>query len=168
MSNSALQIILKRSAVDLEELGWINLTSYPVTVEAFANINLEEDSQIEPNEEGFYPANIFVLQRHGTKLDPNQGDLFVKVATGIDVGDYPSADSYENSIKQDPNYNYAYYRTNKVKLFTNSAEDADQLWTNLKLDAQYLVKDINALLSINADAVEAVVTQSDIIESIIQ
>lgn len=174
MHKEVLQIILKKAEVSPTQLPWLeNIKSYPLSVEAFANINLDQagNPELQPNEEGLYPANIFVLQRHGTGLDPNQGDIFTKVATGIDICDYPSATEVDklNTFETDTKEGYAYYRINTVTLYTDSAEAADNLWTNLKEDCQYLVRDINALNTLNTEAENVIVTiaaitQTDIIE----
>ena len=139
-----LEITLKKGEIKEDNNG-LNILSYPIYIEAYSNLNLE-NNEVQPNTEGLYPCNLFVYQLNGTGLDPNQGDRFMKVATAIDIDGYPS---YDISIDQDTPITsikgFPFFRYNKVKLFVDTVEELDGIWSYIKQDVKYLVDDFNRL-----------------------
>ena len=144
-----LEITLKKGEIKEDNSG-LNILSYPIYIEAYSNLNLE-NSDIQPNPDGLYPCNVFVYQMNGTGLDPNQGDRFMKVATAIDIDGYPS---YDISIDQDTPITsvkgFPFFRYNKVKLFVDNVEELNDIWTYIKQDIKYLVDDYNRLKNLTA------------------
>lgn len=144
-----LEITLKKGEIKEDNNG-LNILSYPIYIEAYSNLNLE-NSDIQPNQDGLYPCNVFVYQMNGTGLDPNQGDRFMKVATAIDIDGYPS---YDISIDQDTPITsvkgFPFFRYNKVKLFVDNVEELNDIWTYIKQDIKYLVDDYNRLKNLTA------------------
>ena len=93
----SLEITLKKGDIT-KATNDLGIHCFVIAVEAYANMNLENtDAQPVDN---LYPANIFVFQKSGTGLDPNQGDVFTKVATAIDLDAYPS---YEYTLDANQN-----------------------------------------------------------------
>ena len=142
-----LQITLKKQAISMAENG-LDINAYPIVVSAFSNINLENDDTAITADG--YPCNIFTLQRNGTGLDPNQGDRFVKVATALDIEQYPAytisinASTPETSVQGFP-----FYRYHTVKLYVDNPGELEDIWAFIKDDADTLVQDYNRLISIN-------------------
>lgn len=146
-----LNIVLKKSETSSQNLNWVNLHAYPFKVEAYSNINLEAYPQDEAFA-GYYPVNIFVMQRNGTGLDPNQGDRFVKMATVIDIEELPNylvevdATTELSTVKGFP-----FYRYNKLELFVNSPEELQDLWEFIVEDVNTLIDDYNRMLTVVND-----------------
>lgn len=139
-----LEVTLKKATVTKAKNG-LGILAYPIYVEAYSNINLENDESIQTNEEGLYPCNIFVYQKNGTGLDPNQGDRFMKVATALDIDGLPNYkvkfdDALEpiTSIKGFP-----FFRYNKLKLLVDTADQVDDVWTYIQEDVNFLENDYN-------------------------
>lgn len=145
MSNNInLQIQLKKSTLSPSSVGWLNHHAYPIKVEAYSNINLE-NVDVQPLPNGMYPCNIFTLQLNGTGLDPNQGDRFVKVATAIDIDELPSYLIDTELSNLEDVKGYPFYRYHTIELFMNTVEEVEQFWIWLTEDVQQLVIDYNSV-----------------------
>lgn len=148
----SLEITLKKGDIT-KATNDLGIHCFVIAVEAYANTNLENtDTQPINN---LYPANIFVFQKSGTGLDPNQGDVFTKVATAIDLDAYPS---YEYTVDDSQNLDevkgYPFFRYNKLKLFVDAKEQIEDIWYYIQEDVKVLVNDYNNLQTLNADKEE--------------
>ena len=157
-----LEITLKKGDIT-KATNDLGIHCFVIAVEAYANINLEntdtentdtENTDIQPVT-NLYPANIFVFQKSGTGLDPNQGDVFTKVATAIDLDAYPS---YEYTVDDSQNLDevkgYPFFRYNILKLFVDAKEQIEDIWYYIQEDVKVLVNDYNNLQTLNADKEE--------------
>lgn len=164
----SLEITLKKGDIT-KATNDLGIHCFVIAVEAYANTKLENtDTQPEDNsnqentetqsEDNLYPANIFVFQKSGTGLDPNQGDVFTKVATAIDLDAYPS---YEYALDANQNLDevrgFPFFRYNKLKLFVDAKEQIEDIWYYIQEDVKVLVNDYNNLQALNAGEEEVTI-----------
>ena len=151
----SLKITLKKGDIT-KATNDLGIHCFVIAVEAYANINLE-NADMQPID-NLYPANIFVFQKSGTGLDPNQGDVFTKVATAIDLDAYPS---YEYTIEDNQNLDevkgFPFFRYNKLKLFVDAKEQIEDIWYYIQEDVKVLVNDYNNLQTLNTDKEEVTI-----------
>jgi hypothetical protein len=162
-SSPQLKIILNKGAVLEPEKNSMGMHAFPLYIEALSNINL--DNPDDPvSEEAIYPANIFVFQKNGTGLDPNQGDRFMKVATAIDIDSYPNneviVDVDELESLNPSIQGFPFFRYNKIKLFLDYPEELIEVWNFIKEDVTVLVADYNRLQQLQTTA-SVEITNSD-------
>lgn len=146
---------LDKQELSAEELSWVKENAvgtnfaYPLDVTIMSNVNLEEGAttnNIETStiEENYiYPANILVLQISGTQFDPNQGDMFIRVADVTDLYELPTSDTINAMNSRALTESTPYYRTNRFKLLCRSAEEAQNVWTILKQEAKTFLNSYN-------------------------
>lgn len=116
-------IILTKGVLSAEELGWVeDAQGYPLEVTAVG--------------QGGIDSNIFVFQLSGTGLDPNQGDIFIKVADVLDLSELPTEDNIDSN-------NFTFYRTDSIKIFCRTKESYEKLWKNIKEDVKSLLNAYN-------------------------
>lgn len=138
-------IRLTRTEISAEQLGWIldsQVYSYPITISAVSNVNFEDDTAAEDSNFG-YTANIMVLQASGTGLDPNQGDLFLKVTDVVDLYELPTAANFEAMNENSETYAVPYYRTNTITLYCRSLEEVDLVWRTMQDEVRRFLKNYN-------------------------
>lgn len=160
-----LEITLKKGDIT-KATNDLGIHCFVIAVEAYANTDLEntdtentdtENTDIQPVT-NLHPANIFVFQKSGTGLDPNQGDVFTKVATAIDLDAYPSYDyTLEDKQKLDEVRGFPFFRYNKLKLFVDAKEQIEDIWYYIQEDVKVLVNDYNNLKALNADEEEVII-----------
>jgi hypothetical protein len=130
----------------------LGLHAFPIFIQAFSNINLENNEAIA-DANGLYPANIFVYQKNGTGLDPNQGDRFMKVATAVDLDSLPAYDvEVEDNLPLTSINGYPFFRYNELKLFVDYPDELDDLWGYIKEDVSSLANEYNSLVDLTANA----------------
>ena len=160
------KIKLDKQELSAEEFSWMQDNSvgtnfaYPLNVTITSNVNLEEgDTAItSSNEEDYnYPANILVLQLSGTQFDPNQGDMFIRVADVTDLYELPTADTIDEMNKRSNVLSTPYYRTNTFKLFCRSVEEANAVWKILKQEARSFINSYNTAHNPNISKSESVI-----------
>ena len=156
MEDDNLEITLKKGEIKKDKNG-LNILTYPIFIEAYSNINLE-NKDIEPNAEGLYPCNLFVYQANGTGLDPNQGDRFMKIATALDIDGYPSYDiEVDTTTPITSVEGFPFFRYNKVKLFVDTPEELEDIWKYIQQDVKYLVDDFNRLKNLSTSSEKLIV-----------
>ena len=148
MTTTKAQLKLDKKELSAEEIAWIKDDSpstwfaYPVEVTITCNIDMENKDNPESKNMD-YPANILVVQLSGTQFDPNQGDMFIRVADVTDLYELPTADTINDMNRRALNVSTPYYRTNKFKLLCRSAEEAQNVWTILKQEAKAFINSYN-------------------------
>lgn len=102
-----------------QDLDWYpSIAAYPLTLSVSSSQNVD--------------PSIFVFQRTGSGLDPNQGDIFVKIAKYLDffeIGDINSENSLSN-----------FYRQSFLQLAMYSAEEVYDLKQNIINDIEIMLK----------------------------
>ena len=146
MSSTKAQIQLTKTEVSAEQIPWITesvVYAYPITITAKSNVNFEDETSPSEDDDYQYDANIFVLQLSGTGLDPNQGDMFVKISDVVDLYELPVAAQVTNMNSNDATYSTPYYRVPTITLYCRSLEEADQVWKTVKLEVSRFLKNFN-------------------------
>ena len=137
------QLQLVKKELSAEELSWLAedapkvAFAYPLSVEITSNIDMENPNnpeKVDPKE--FYPANILILQKSGGEFDPNQGDMFIRVADVVDIYELPTVETIDTMNARSSTKSTPYYRTNRFTLFCRSVEEANTVWTILKQEAK--------------------------------
>lgn len=132
MADETTTVTLTKSETKQEDLAWIpNISGFPIRVTATGTGLLEG-------------GNVFVLQLSGTGLDPNQGDIFNRIASVPDITDLPTLDTIEsmNSASIEGLIS-PFYRTNEIELFFETPELAEEAWKIIKSDVKLLVDNLN-------------------------
>lgn len=132
MADETTTVTLTKSETNQEDLAWIpNISGFPIRVTATGTGLLEG-------------GNVFVLQLSGTGLDPNQGDIFNRIASVPDITDLPTLDTIEsmNSASIEGLIS-PFYRTNEIELFFETPELAEEAWKIIKSDVKLLVDNLN-------------------------
>lgn len=143
---STLQLKLNKEELDAHTLSYIKdseIYIYPLKLTILSNINLENDSAITPNEDGWYDANLFVLQKSGTAFDPDQGDIFVKIAGLTDLYELPTAAKFEQMNDSSQVLQTPYYRVNKIELACKTLNRIDEIYTAIKEELKLFVDNYN-------------------------
>ena len=125
MTDTTLQIQLTKSELSIESLPYIvdkNVYVFPLKMTLMSNLNLEDPTAAEDPNFG-YPANLFVLQLSGTGFDPDQGDMFVRMANLTDVYELPTEDTIDSMNSRTETLQTPYYRTNEVQLACASEDE---------------------------------------------
>ena len=137
------QLQLVKKELSAEELSWLAedapkaAFAYPLSVEITSNIDMENTNNPEvTNPEDFYPANILILQKSGGQFDPNQGDMFIRVADVVDMYELPTIATIEAMNSRSSTKSTPFYRTNRFTLFCRSIEEVNTVWTILKQEAK--------------------------------
>lgn len=98
---------------------------------------------------GSFPPEIFVY--HAANLRGNtDSDEFVAVASVHQLDELPTSSPYSPDIISTNNLAIPFYRKNEVLFHCRSAEEAEELWVNIKEDVDDLVTNYlaaNALLT---------------------
>lgn len=139
-------INLTKEAISPETLNYIydqTIYVYPLKLTATSNINFEDEEHSDPTGETEYPANLFVLQKSGTAFDPNQGDMFVKTSSVIDIYELPTEDNFETMNANSNTEQTPYYRVNTVELACRDAEHATDLFEKIKGELKVFLKNYN-------------------------
>lgn len=125
-------ITLTKSETNQEDLQWIPyISGYPIKVSAKGTEGLE----------GGY---IFVMQLTGTGFDPNQGDIFTRIASVPDITDLPTIETIEQMNEKDISGLISpYYLTNSIELFFETPELAERGWQIIQEDTKLLVDNYN-------------------------
>lgn len=132
MADETTTVTLTKAETKQEDLAWIpNISGFPIRVTATGTGLLEG-------------GNVFVLQLSGTGLDPNQGDIFNRIASVPDITDLPTLDTIEsmNSASIEGLIS-PFYRTNEIELFFETPELAEEAWKIIKSDVKLLVDNLN-------------------------
>lgn len=152
MTTTKAQLKLDKKELSAEEISWIKDDSpstwfaYPIEVIITCNIDMEnkDENKDKPVSENMdYPANILVLQLAGTQFDPNQGDMFIRVADVTDLYELPTSATINAMNSRALTESTPYYRTNRFKLLCRSAEEAQNVWTILKQEAKAFINSYN-------------------------
>lgn len=120
--------------------------TYPLSVEIFSNAQMEKTEvgdNFDTSKEYPYPANILVLQVSGTQFDPNQGDMFVKVADVVDLYELPTKQKMDFMNTKSTTLATPFYRTNKFTLCCRSIEEANTVWQILQQEAKAFIDNYN-------------------------
>ena len=127
-------VTLTKSDTTQTDLSWIaNISGYPIKVTAIGTGMLE----------GGY---IFVKQLTGTGLDPNQGDMFNRIASVPDITDLPTIETVESMNESDiQGLITPFYRDNTIELFFETPELAEKGWQIIKSDTQLLVDNLKLI-----------------------
>lgn len=132
MADETTTVTLTKAETKQEDLAWIpNISGFPIRVTATGTGLLKG-------------GNVFVLQLSGTGLDPNQGDIFNRIASVPDITDLPTLDTIEsmNSASIEGLIS-PFYRTNEIELFFETPELAEEAWKIIKSDVKLLVDNLN-------------------------
>lgn len=143
---ATLQLKLNKEELDAQTLSYIKdseIYIYPLKLTILSNINLENDSTITPNEDGWYDADLFVLQKSGTAFDPDQGDIFVKTAGLTDLYELPTAAKFEQMNDSSQVLQTPYYRVNKIELACKTLNRIDEIYTAIKEELKLFVDNYN-------------------------
>ena len=97
---------------------------------------------------------VFVMQIANLGYDPNQGDLFVRIANALDIQELPTLDSLESVNTSD--LQTPFYRTNKINFFVESVEEANHVWDVTKLDVKNLVTTLNLMNAVEENDEEII------------
>lgn len=157
-----LQIIKKELSTNT--LSWLvdqhttTAHAYPLSVEIRSNINMEKAG--ETNQAEDYDANILIFQISGSGFDPNQGDMFVRVADIVDMDELPIKDYFDFMNAKSTTKASPYYRSNKFTLFCRSVEECNTVWSILKQEVKSFVSSYNAAHSEATDQSEETITIS--------
>ena len=151
---SKLKLNLTKEQLNAETLDYIKddtVYVYPLKLSITSNINFEDLNNSEVTEEPIYPANIFVLQKSGTAFDPNQGDMFVKIATVLDMFELPNAENFEAMNSASENEQIPYYRVNSVELACRNQDHATSLFNKIKSELKIFINNYNIQNSTETD-----------------
>ena len=82
----------------------------------------------------------------GTGLDPNQGDMFNRIASVPDITDLPTIETIESMNESDiQGLITPFYRDNTIELFFETPELAERGWQIIKSDTQLLVDNLKLI-----------------------
>ena len=145
-------ITLKKYQLSPDSFYWDKTAcAFPFKVEAAEGTGALQDN------------NIFIMQLSGTGYDPNQGDMFVRIANALDIQELPDEKTIEN-IKTD-DLQIPFYRTNKVTLFFETVQDCELFWNTCKYDVQNLVNTLNLTQNLETLEDESIITDNFDIET---
>lgn len=133
-SSDNTSITLTKFDTNKTDLSWLaNISGFPVKVNASGTGLLDG-------------GHIFVMQLTGTGLDPNQGDMFNRIASVQDITDLPTIETIDQMNEDDiQGLISPFYRTNQIELFFETPDLAERGWQIIKSDAQLLVDNLKLM-----------------------
>lgn len=141
-----LQLKLNKEELDAQTLSYIKdseIYIYPLKLSILSNINLENNSTATPNEDGWYDADLFVLQKSGTAFDPDQGDIFVKIAGLSDLYELPNATTFDQMNNNSQVLQTPYYRVSTIELACKTLNRIDEIYKAIKEELKLFVDNYN-------------------------
>lgn len=142
---TSLQIKLHKEELDAQTLSYIkdsDIYVYPLKLRIFSNINLENNNA-NPNSDGWYDADLFVLQKSGTAFDPDQGDIFVKISGLVDLYELPNATTFDQMNNNSQTTQTPYYRVNSIELACKTLNRIDEIYNAIKKELKLFVDNYN-------------------------